>query len=98
LIGMAVYGPRRRVLAIPGTTISRVVQAIKDKGHVARGYLGVSLQPVPLPARDGEPRRRAAMVVTIDPAGIMSRETTDMPLGGVCACCAQREHRSNCRD
>ena len=69
LIGMAVYGPRRRVLAIPTATISRVVQAIKDKGHVARGYLGVSLQPVPLPARDGEPRRRAAMVVTIDPAG-----------------------------
>jgi hypothetical protein len=26
---------------------------------------------------------------------IMSR---DMPLGSVCACRAQREHRSNCRD
>jgi S1-C subfamily serine protease len=69
LIGMAVYGPRRRVLAIPAATISRAVAAIKDKGHVARGYLGVSLQSVPLPARDGEQRRRAAMVVTIDPAG-----------------------------
>jgi S1-C subfamily serine protease len=68
-IGMAVHGPRRRVLAIPAATISRVVAAIKDKGHVARGYLGVSLQSVPLPARDGEQRRRAAMVVTIDPAG-----------------------------
>jgi S1-C subfamily serine protease len=69
LIGMAVHGPRRRVLAIPAATISRVVQTIKDKGHVARGYLGVSLQSVPLPHRDGEQRRRAAMVVTIDPAG-----------------------------
>jgi S1-C subfamily serine protease len=69
LIGMAVHGPRRRVLAIPAATIARVVQTIKDKGHVARGYLGVSLQSVPLPARDGEQRRRAAMVVTIDPAG-----------------------------
>jgi S1-C subfamily serine protease len=69
LIGMAVHGPRRRVLAIPAATISRVVATIKDKGHVARGYLGVSLQSVPLPARDGEQRRRAAMVVTIDPAG-----------------------------
>ena len=32
---------------------------------------------------------------------IMSRETrsvSDMPLGSVCACRAQREHRSNCRD
>jgi S1-C subfamily serine protease len=69
LIGMAVFGPRRRVLAIPAATISRVVQTIKDKGHVARGYLGVSLQSVPLPHRDGEQRRRAAMVVTIDPSG-----------------------------
>ncbi len=69
LIGMAVHGPRRRVLAIPAATISRMVATIKDKGHVARGYLGVSLQSVPLPARDGEQRRRAAMVVTIDPAG-----------------------------
>ena len=69
LIGMAVHGPRRRVLAIPAATISRVVATIKDKGHVARGYLGVSLQSVPLPARDGEHHRRAAMVVTIDPAG-----------------------------
>jgi S1-C subfamily serine protease len=69
LIGMAVYGPRRRVLAIPAATIARAVATIKDKGHVARGYLGVSLQSVPLPARDGEARRRAAMVVTIDPTG-----------------------------
>jgi S1-C subfamily serine protease len=67
LIGMAVHGPRRRVLAIPTATISRVVQTIKDKGQVARGYLGVSLQSVPI--REGEHHRRAAMVVTIDPAG-----------------------------
>jgi len=67
LIGMAVHGPRRRVLAIPAATIARVVQTIKEKGHVARGYLGVSLQSVPI--RDGEHHRRAAMVVTIDPAG-----------------------------
>ena len=57
------------MLAIPTATIARVVATIKDKGHVARGYLGVSLQSVPIPGRDGEHRRRAAMVVTIDPAG-----------------------------
>ena len=67
LIGMAVYGPRRRVLAIPAATIARVVATIKDKGHVARGYLGVSLQSVPV--REGDHHRRGAMVVTIDPAG-----------------------------
>jgi S1-C subfamily serine protease len=64
---MAVHGPRRRVLAIPAATIARVVAAIKEKGHVARGYLGVSLQSVPI--REGEHHRRGAMVVTIDPAG-----------------------------
>jgi S1-C subfamily serine protease len=68
LIGMAVFGPRRSVLAIPAATIARAVQSIKDKGHVARGYLGVGLQRVPV-AGDGERPRPAAMVVTIDPAG-----------------------------
>jgi S1-C subfamily serine protease len=69
LIGMAVFGPRRRVLAIPATTIARVVPTIQDKGHIARGYLGVGLQRVPLPAGDGGETRRGAMVVTLDPAG-----------------------------
>jgi S1-C subfamily serine protease len=69
LIGMSVFGPRRRVLAIPAATIDRTVQAIGDKGHIARGYLGVGLQGVPLAAADGAEARRAAMVVTIDPAG-----------------------------
>ena len=68
LIGMAVFGPRRSVLAIPAATIARTVRSIKDKGHVARGYLGVSLQRVPV-ASDGEQPRPAAMVVTVDPAG-----------------------------
>jgi S1-C subfamily serine protease len=74
LIGMAVFAPRRRVLAIPAVTIGRVVQSIKDTGHIARGYLGVGLQHVPLPAGDRTANdrtvpRRGAMVVTVDPAG-----------------------------
>jgi S1-C subfamily serine protease len=36
-------------LAIPGTTIDRVVDEILARGHVARGYLGLGLQPVELP-------------------------------------------------
>ena len=78
-LGIAVFGPRRRVLAIPAATIGRVVQSIKDGGHVSRGYLGVGLQHVPLAAGNrgdadrtagerGVPRR-GAMVVTVDPAG-----------------------------
>jgi S1-C subfamily serine protease len=69
LIGIAVFGPRRRVLAIPAATIARVVPTIEAKGSVARGYLGVGLQRVPLAAADSAEVRRAAMVVTIDPTG-----------------------------
>jgi len=36
-------------LAIPASTIDRVVDEILLRGHVARGYLGVGLQPVELP-------------------------------------------------
>jgi S1-C subfamily serine protease len=69
LIGIAVFGPRRRVLAIPATTIARVVPAIQDKGHVVRGYLGVGLQRIHVAAADSTEARRGAMVVTLDPAG-----------------------------
>jgi len=68
LIGMAVFGPRRRVLAIPAATIVRVVPVILDRGHIPRGYLGVGLQRVAVSAEGGE-HRRGAMVVTLDPAG-----------------------------
>jgi S1-C subfamily serine protease len=36
-------------LAIPAATLDRVVDEILARGHVARGYLGVGLQPVELP-------------------------------------------------
>lgn len=36
-------------LAIPASTVQRVLDEILARGHVARGYLGVGLQPVELP-------------------------------------------------
>jgi S1-C subfamily serine protease len=36
-------------LAIPASTVDRVADEILKRGHVARGYLGVGLQPVQLP-------------------------------------------------
>ena len=36
-------------VAIPATTVNRVVDEILARGRVARGYLGVGLQPVELP-------------------------------------------------
>lgn len=68
-IGMAVFGPHRRVLAIPASTIARITPAILDRGHIVRGYLGVGLQRVALSAGTGGERRRGAMVVTLDPDG-----------------------------
>jgi S1-C subfamily serine protease len=68
LIGIPVFGPRRRVLAIPAATIARVAPIIQDRGHIARGYLGVGLQRVPIAAAGAE-TDRGAMVVTLDPAG-----------------------------
>jgi len=46
---MAVSGPRRTVLAIPATTVNRVVDTLLEKGRITRGYLGLGMQPVRLP-------------------------------------------------
>ena len=62
VLGMTVPGPRRRVLAIPASTIDRVVDQLLVKGHIARGYLGAGLMPV----RHGG---TGVLIVSIDPAG-----------------------------
>lgn len=49
VIGINVSGPRRTVLTIPVSTINRVVNQLLSKGRIARGYLGVGMQPVRLP-------------------------------------------------
>jgi len=77
ILGMVVSGPRRRVLAIPGLTIDRAVDAILAKGYVGRGYLGAGLQPVRLGKQGREAQSSAAvrgiLVVNIDPDGPASR-------------------------
>ncbi len=61
-IGMAVLGPRR-VLVIPASTIERVAERLESHGRIARGYLGVGLQPVRVDDGVG------AMVMSVDGAG-----------------------------
>jgi S1-C subfamily serine protease len=61
LVGMAVPGPKRRALAIPVETIARAVEQLRSRGRVARGYLGLAMQPVQL----GEVR--GLIVVGVDP-------------------------------
>jgi S1-C subfamily serine protease len=49
VIGMNTSGRRGAALTIPAATIDRVVNQLVTKGHIARGYLGVGMQPVRLP-------------------------------------------------
>jgi S1-C subfamily serine protease len=77
VVGMAVSGPRRRVLAIPTATIDRAVDQLLAKGYVARGYFGAGLQHVRLARRRNaaQPpeREHAILIVNIDPDGPAAR-------------------------
>ncbi len=63
-IGMAVFGPRRRVLVIPSATIERVAARLEKYGHVPRGYLGLGFRLVAI-----EGGGRGAMVMNVEPQG-----------------------------
>jgi S1-C subfamily serine protease len=63
--GMLVFGPRRQVLVIPAKTIERVAAALETHGKVARGYLGLGLQPTQLDGGDGI----GVVVMSVDPSG-----------------------------
>lgn len=63
LIGMVLFGPRRRPLVIPAATIDRVAPVLADKRRVARGYLGAGLHTV------READIRGAMVMSLDEDG-----------------------------
>ncbi len=51
-------------LAIPASTVDRVVDELLSRGHVARGYLGVGLQPVELPDH-----HKGLIVLSLEPDG-----------------------------
>jgi S1-C subfamily serine protease len=61
-VGMAVRGARR-VLVIPTATIERVAARLEAHGRIARGYLGLGLQPIRLDDGVG------AMVMSVDKDG-----------------------------
>ncbi len=48
-LGITTFGPRAEVLVIPAATIERIVPALLRDGRIARGWLGVALQPVAVP-------------------------------------------------
>jgi S1-C subfamily serine protease len=72
-VGMTVFGPRRRVIVIPSETIERAAQHLLDHGRVARGYLGLGLQPVRVDRAVAErlslTEPTGLMVISVDPKG-----------------------------
>jgi S1-C subfamily serine protease len=67
--GMAVFGPRRHTLVIPFATIDRITELLATKGRIARGYLGLGLQPVKLDAGG-----IGAMATSVDAKGPSANE------------------------
>jgi S1-C subfamily serine protease len=62
--GMTVFGPRRRALVIPSATIDRITSQLETHGRIARGYLGLGLQPVTI-----EGGGSGVMVMSVDANG-----------------------------
>src|SRR2546429_4749107 len=48
-LGITTFGPRAKVLVIPAATVERVLPPLLKDRHIARGWLGVELQPVAVP-------------------------------------------------
>ena len=48
-LGISTFGPRGQVLVIPSATLARIVPRLLEHGRIARGWLGVTLQPVAIP-------------------------------------------------
>jgi S1-C subfamily serine protease len=58
-------------IAVPASTVNRVVDALLQKGHIPQGFLGVGLHPVRLPEALrqslGRSEKTAAIVVEVEP-------------------------------
>ena len=64
VIGMTVFGPRRRIRVIPSAAIERVAARLEKYGHIPRGYLGLGFQLVAV-----EGCARGVMVMKVEPEG-----------------------------
>lgn len=72
--GIATSGLSRfAALLIPAATIDRTVDELLRTGHVARGYLGVGLQSIPVPANLREKNQidneNGVIVLSVQPQG-----------------------------
>jgi S1-C subfamily serine protease len=73
VIGINTRGlARGRAVTIPLATVNRVVIELLEKGHIARPYLGLAMQPVSLPeslrGKLATPQASALLVMHVEPS------------------------------
>lgn len=77
VVGINTAGPRNMVLAVPVATVNRVIDTLIEKGRIARGYLGLGMQPVLLPDNLKKALNLSGnggvIVVNIEPGGPSDR-------------------------
>jgi len=78
LLGIATSALSRIAgLAIPASSVNRVVDALAEKGYVPRGYLGIGVQPVAIPnalrTSLSLTGKSGVMVVKVEPGGPAER-------------------------
>lgn len=68
---------RGMAMTIPASTVNRVTDQLLARGHIARGYLGLGMQPVRLPTPLKEklklPSDVGVIVVSVEPGGPADR-------------------------
>ena len=64
---------RGRAVTIPNATVNRVIDELLEKGHIARPYLGLAMQPVAIPetlrSKVAASASNALLVVHVEKAG-----------------------------
>lgn len=78
VVGLNTTGLWRNMgLAVPTSTVDRVTRELLEKGRVARGYIGLGMQPVRLPdalqSRLNLPGKVGMMALTVEPGGPAER-------------------------
>src|SRR5262249_20981283 len=69
-LGVSTFAPRGKVLVIPAATVDRIVPTLLRDGRVARGWLGVALQPVAVPEQlQGQSGEASGLMVMSIAAG-----------------------------
>jgi len=78
VVGLNTTGLWRNMgLTVPASTVDRVTEQLLEKGRVARGYIGLGMQPVRLPealqSRLNLPGKAGMMAFTVEPGGPAER-------------------------